>query len=640
MMIFFIITHFAVDLNVSSSVYHKWIGFASIGLVLLSTFGIRKIAINWKKVLFMLVYVAFTVYLSSRYTLGEQMGDSIYLFNVVNKNIDIEVLNAFDLRTGLVDLSLTTSLTKSYISFYMIFASLYYYAEPIIAFFGIQYLPPYVLNMWVTNLIFYFFSAGFILDLLAKFKLKTSYTSIILILWLGLYTGSIYYNITFPHIVVTYLVLFLAFLVLALFSYFQTYERKQLLKIFIILYGMSGFAGTGVLYLIVFAFAIIATTLVYKHKDIFIQVPLFLVPILEYVLIVYKFKYINYIVLIGYSIILFISYLLYRNETLQKLVFNIRFWILGLLWMVLFIFSLRTVDHYYDKALAFFLPQFGADRTQDYFSYNSIDLAIRNMVYICFIIVMIKDKMFRPIGVVITVILLFFVNPLMKPWVAENLARYDVYNRIFFTVFNNGTIGLGIIAAIKWIKQKQIKYEKPGFIIIILIMLIPTWSQITGYYYPSYEPQVEDFNPLYKMGESQIEILEKIRQIVVIEKLDNPRLISQIFGTGMYAPEFVTLGYNVNQQRNGPIFIGEELYMIFYTPAIPGDHRPVIDYDLRGTCKLLVDKAVDFVIVDKSFSVYDKEVGDYLTIYWYLDRCGATFIDENDDYIAYRFFRW
>jgi len=105
----------------------------------------------------------------------------------------------------------------------------------------------------------------------------------------------------------------------------------------------------------------------------------------------------------------------------------------------------------------------------------------------------------------------------------------------------------------------------------------------------------------------------------------------------MYAPEFVVLGYNVNQQRYGPVYIGQELYEIFYTPAIPADDGPRLTAPVRKTCELLIAQQIDFVLYDKSMVIYDKEIGDYMPISWYIRNCG-TFVHENDRYILYRFF--
>lgn len=640
MMVFFIVTHIAVELNVDSSTYHKWIGVSFVFLSIISLFGIKKIKPHWPSLVFIAIYLLFAIYMSSRYTLGEQMGDNIYLFFVVNKNIDIPLLNAFDLNTGQASVAFDAGITKSYISFYTIFSSLYYYLLPIMNKIGIPYLPPYVLNMWVANLIFYYFSAGLILDVIRKLEIKSKYLIAIIILWIGMYTGSIYYNVTLPHIVVTYLVLFLGNLILILHDYFEDYEHLDLLKIFLVLYAMAGFGATGALFIMVMSFAIVANSFMSHKRETFIQIPLFLIPIVQYILIMFPNPQAVKFSVVGYFVVLIACLIILSRKKFQYILFKYSKNMVFLLWILILIISILRIDDYWNKVSSFFIPQYGADRTQDYFSFSDYGMALRNVFYYALITSMFIYQKTKKLGMLVLLIVLFFVNPLMKPWVAEVIARYDVYNRIFFTVFNNTSIAFGLYAAYQLFNEK---FRKTKFIVLTVVfslMIIPTVHQIESYFYPTYKPQVEDFNPLFKLGDSQIEILESVRQKVRIEKLEQPVLISQIFGTAMYAPEFVTLGYNVNQQRNGPIIIGEELYQIFYTPAIPGDFRPEVNVDLRNTCQLLLDKNVDFVIIDKSFSVYDEKVGDYLPIDWYVGRCGAEFVFENDDYIAFRFYRW
>ena len=568
------------------------------------------------------------------------MDDFILQSAIVNKNINIAELNTFDLNTGEVASMFDSGITKTYISFYMIFSSLYNAVEPLFKWIGIHYLPPYVLNMWVANLVFYFFSGGLILDIIGRFKMRNIFLIIPIIIWIGFYTGSIYYNVTLPHIVVTYLILFMSYLLIVLDAYFNNFDKHVLTGVFFLLYAMAGFGGTGAFFLIVSAFSIVCVSLLKRSDAAFVQIPLFLIPVIQSIIILRPTAHIGYITLSSYVAILFLSLIILRRKKLKEWIYDHTKKILIFTWMILFMISIVFIEDYFVKVTGFFSPQFSYDRTQDYFSFVNTNMILRNLFYYALIIVLIISRRTKSLGLFIVITIFFFINPFMKPWVSETFSRYDVYNRIFFTIINNTSLGIGLYALFEMGKKYASKYIHVLFSLLILAMLIPAYTQITSYHYPTYQPQMDDFNPLFKLGDSQIDILESVRQIVEIEELENPRLVSQILGTAMYAPDFVTLGYNVNQQRYGPIIIGEELYEIFYTPAIPGDHRPVVDLDLRNTCQLLVDRQVDFVVIDKSFSVFDVAVGDYLTIYWYIERCGATFVHENEDYIAFRFFRW
>lgn len=633
----FVLSYPLTMLGVRSDVYFNLILFV---LFVITVIGLKKIKFKLKKsdLVVLIVLVLFYVLISIRYTLGEQMGDNVYVFIQVIKNINTSILNNFDLNNGLVFDYQLINPTKSFISFYHFFSFINYYIEKLSRLLHLSYIPAYVVTMWVSNILFYIFSAQIILSIKSIFNIKSKLLFGIIFVFIGLYIGSYYYHITLPHIGMTYLSLTLSATVLVLYEYFQTFNRKTLILIFILLYSMNAYATTGALYVMVFSFGIVSITLFKKNKDAFIQIPLFLVPILHYTLIMKDWPNIGLILLVTYLALSGISLLFYYKEKLQNFVFKYIKLILLLLWIVLVLFSVTQIENYWIKVPDFFIQRSRYDRVQDYFTFSTIGQSLMNLFHYCLIACVFLYKKTRTIGWMLVLFLLFFINPIMRPIVAENIAHYEIYNRIFFVVFNTGTLGMGLVALYGLIKEsKWIKFTNVIIGTLIVLLLIPTYMQVTTYFYPTYVPRETDYNPLYKMSDNQIDVLEKMRQIVVIEEMENPLIISQIFGTAMYAPEFVVLGYNVNQQRYGPVYIGQELYEIFYTPAIPADDGPRLNAPVRKTCELLIAQKIDFVLYDKSMAIYDEEIGDYMPISWYIRDCG-TFVHENDRYILYRFF--
>jgi len=637
MVLLFILSYPLTILGVGSDVYFNIVLFI---LLVTSIIGLRKLKFKPKKIDLLIMFALFLFYvlISVRYTLGEQMGDNVYVFMQVIKNINTTLLNNFDLNNGYVFDYQMINPTKSFISFYHFFSFINYYIEKLSSILHLSYIPAYVVTMWVSNILFYIFSAQIILSIKSIFNIKSKLLFGIVFVFLGLYIGSYYYHITLPHIGMTYLSLTLAATILVLYEYFQTFNRKTLIFIFILLYSMNAYATTGALYVMVFSFGIVSTTLFKRNKDAFLQIPLFLIPILHYTLIMKEGTYVWLILLVTYLVLSGLSLLFYYREKLSDFVFNYFKHILVGLWIILFIYSVTRIENYWLKVPEFFIHRSGFDRVQDYFTFNSIEQTLMNIFHYSLIACVLLYKKTRTIGWMSILFLVFFINPLMRPIVAENIAHYEIYNRIFFTVFNTGTLGLGLVALYGLIEEsKWTKFNNVIIGTLIVLLLIPTYIQVTTFFYPTYVPRETDYNPLYKMSDNQLDVLEKMRQIVVIEEMENPLIISQIFGTTMYAPEFVVLGYNVNQQRYGPMNIGQELYEIFYTPAIPADNGPRLMAPVRKTCKLLIAQQIDFVLYDKDLAVYDTEIGDYMPIYWYIRDCG-TFVYENDRYILYRFF--
>lgn len=624
-------------LGVESSVYYN---IVLITLLIIGIIGIKTLKYDFKRsdisILFLLVL--FYGLISIQYTLGEQMGDNVYIFIQVIKNINTNILNNFDLNNGYIFDYQMINPTKSFISFYHFFSFINYFINKLGSVLRLSYIPAYVITMWVSNILFYIFSAQIILSVKEIFNIKNKFLFGIIFVFLGLYIGSYYYNTTLPHIGMTFLGITLSATILVLFDYFKTFDRKTLVLLFVLLYSMNGYATTGALYVMVFSFGIVSITLFKENKDAFIQIPLFLIPILHYTLIMKDGPNTWLILLVFYCVVSGISLLFYFKHKLASFIYrNFKFILFGI-WIVLAIYSVTRIENYWIKVPDFFLPRSGFDRVQDYFTFSSLGQSLMNIFHYILIICLIIYKKTRDIGMMLILFLLFFINPIMRPIVAENIAHYEIYNRIFFTVFNTGTLGMGLVALYELLKvSKLTKSTNYIMVILTLLFLIPTYQQVTTYFYPTYIPREKDYNPLYKMSNNQIEILEKMRQIVVIEKMENPLIISQIFGTAMYAPEFVVLGYNVNQQRYGPVYIGQELYEIFYTPAIPADDGPRLNAPVRKTCELLISQQIDFVLYDKDLAVYDAQIGDYMPIYWYIRDCG-TFVYENDRYILYRFF--
>lgn len=632
----FIFTDIMVRNRIPTPLFHTIIACIFIVLATMS-FQLKLPKITRTEALIILIVFMFMMLQSFRYTLGEQMGDSLFIFNIIDKNIISENINELNIHSGMVGSEFEIGLLKSNIPYYFMFSSINYYLTAIVKHMGFSYIPPYTITMWVSNLLFYFMSSIFIINIRRELKPKKIESTLLLILWLGFYTGSIYYNISLAHIVVTMLVMIVAYSIFEFYMYMNSLNKSHLVSLLILLWSFIGYGGTGGMYLIVFSFGLVSVTLLYRSKDAYIQIPILITPLILYSRSLDLIPISNNILIFSIFLTIVVLILMNRFELIHKYISILFPVILILVWVLVYFHSKQTIESYTIDFEGFMTPQGGTDRTQDYFSFNRLDITIRNLIYYMFLLVTLAIKKTRPIGIFISISLLFFINPWTKPFILTYFSRSDVYNRIFFTIFNSGTVGIGIISLhfiSKYINKitKNILYA-----LLILLLLIPTVEQSFGYFYHTYVPREKDYNIIYKMSNNQIEVLEKMRQIIVIESIQNPRIISQIFGTGMYAPEFSVLGYNVSNQRYGRRYLNQELYEIFYTPAIPADDGPRLEAPVNKMCSLLVNIEIDFVLFDKNMIVYDKKVGDYLPIYWYIRDC-ATLIYENDRYSLYRFY--
>jgi hypothetical protein len=142
--------------NISSdSLYFSYI-VTTVFLILISIKYIN-FKINIVDIAYIFVYITIMVYLSIRYTLGEQLGDNVYLFTLVTKNIDTTLLNNFYYGTGLISDSAIISTAKENLTFYHFNSFILYYFYKIKEMFNSDYIPAYLLNMWL--IIFYSISS-------------------------------------------------------------------------------------------------------------------------------------------------------------------------------------------------------------------------------------------------------------------------------------------------------------------------------------------------------------------------------------------------------------------------------------------------------------------------------------------------
>lgn len=200
-----------------------------------------------------------------------------------------------------------------------------------------------------------------------------------------------------------------------------------------------------------------------------------------------------------------------------------------------------------------------------------------------------------------------------------------------------------VVLSATWSIYLFIQNKKPQYRAIVLLIFVLTLVpsiivQTTQYFNLIYEP-TDDFNYLLKLDNDEIDVLENLRQIVEIEGFDNARVISQIYASSMYIPDINQIYFNVHDRRN--YFPGYQnadmLFYIFYSPAFEGDDGPRFEAPFRDTYSLLLANKIDFVIYNKKLSVYDKDIGAWMPLHWYI-RDYYTKVYENDDYILYRFY--
>lgn len=611
-------------------------------LIVLGLFK-TKIKIKPFPILFTIAFIVLFFILSSRITLGEQMGDSVFYFQESSLNIDNPILQSFVQSNGII-YNNVIFYNDSYFTFYFFFSYVIKLLISISKVLNLYIFPSYMYNMWIANGLFFGLTGIIILNIIDMLKVKSKLIKLSLFTFLGLFITTYYFNLSLAHIGNTFIYVFYSFAFLVIYDYFQSYKIGNLFILSLLFYAIVSAANVGVIISFYIAFGLFIVSLINKDKNVFIMLSVLFIPVIHYIFVLApldgNLANISFLTnLLNFPIVAFvlilISVLLYKYQITHAFLFKLSYVIMGMIILVLFYLNLKYVPNYYNEILNFSDIKANFDRVQDYFTLSTFQLSFVNITQYFLLISLFFIKETRKIALILLVLIIFFINPLMYPFIYQKILW--LYQRAYFVLFNLGTLGLGIVALITHLNNTRKKYYKFGAITLIFISLIYTSINLTQPISPIYVPS-ENFNPIYKLPQDQVDILEKTRSIIEIEQLDTPRIVSQIYATLFYLEKMDSVAFNTAQRRG--LFYSnsyDELSQIFYTPVFAGDDGLRLSAPVEKTCQLLMDARVDFVIYDKDLSVYDKEVGDWIPTYWYARDC-YTKTYENDRYILFRFF--
>lgn len=633
--ILFITSLFINMKNISSSKLFLIFLIISIILILLS---IRYIKFNYSlfDICIIITYTIILIFLSSRYTLGEQMGDNIFLFTFVTKNINTPLLNNFEYGSGFVfgNLSITTDKDAQIFYYFMSFILHYFYKIKDV--FNSNYIPAYVLNMWVSNILFYIFSSTLLISIRRILRLNLL-TSILVLIFSGLFVGTYYYNLTLPHFGVTYLGLCLSLAFLLIWKYLETKEKNYVLILVLMFFAMNAMATVGMLMSAYIAFGFISTLIIVKDDNALMYASFLLIPITLYtnqVSETINIPYLFYFLIIIIIILIVFNYI----KIIKRFIYKNFYFILLIIWILFIISSIVLVPNYFEKILNFSDIKENFDRVRDYFSFTTLYQTIINLFHYLLIINLILNKKTRYFSLIFVMILTFFINPLMYPL----LYQYTdwLYHRAYFVLFNITTISFGLYAMISNLDDMHSLIKRSVQIIIIILVLFFTFRNITTYENVIYIPN-KDFSPLYKMNRQQIDVLLKLHYEVEDKGIENIRVISQIYGSLMIVPNMYHYKFTVSDRRywipDEPELF-PELYKMMYTPVFPGDDGPRYDMDYSRLCYVLgqeVEK-VDYLLLDNTLTTFDSVTGNWVPMHWFARACSEK-IYENERYTLYKY---
>lgn len=625
--------------------YQELFIILALFFVIFITFGIlkTKVKIELYSILFIFAYILLFVLLSTKMTIGEQMGDSVFYFQEASLNIHNPILQSFFSTNGFIFKHQVIT-NDMFFTFYFFFSYVDDLAIQLSQLFNLITYPYYVYTMWIANGLFFGLLGLIILNLINYFDVKFIVLKINLFSFLSLIIGTYYFNLSLAHIGNTFLYAFLSFGFFVIYDYLQNKNTGNLVLLSLILYAIISSANVGVIISFYLAFGLFVVSLLFKDKNAFIMLSLLFIPVIHYLFLLapldgalaslpFLTKLSNLPLVI--ILLLGVSILFYKNEKWHAHLFRLSYLVMLIILIGLLYLNITKVDNYWERVLEFSSVKANFDRVQDYFTFNTLSLSLINLIHYGLLISLCFIKETRKLGLILVVLLLFFINPLMYPFIYDKILW--LYNRAYFVLFNYVTLGLGIIVFHQTIASKKYKHSNLMFIAFNLISIYYMYLNFSEPVSPIYIPS-ENFNPVYKLPQDQVDILNETKQIIEIEQIDTPRVVSQIYATLYYLEKIDNISFNTALRR-GLYYADsyDELNQIFYTPIFTGDDGLRLSAPVKKTCQILMDAQVDFVIYDKSLSVYDTEVEDWIPTYWYARDC-YTKTYENDRYILYRFF--
>ena len=613
-------------------------GYFSVFTGLSIIIGLKNFKLTYKRseLVFIILYILFFIFLSSRYTLGESLGDNVYLFNLVTKNINADIINNFDLNNGFTLVSAGVGSVKESLAFYHFFAFVLHYYYKIIDLFYKGLVPAYVLNMWLANLLFYTFSGSFLVSMFRRMDIRQNWTKLIILLFCGLYIGTIYYNLTLPHFGITFMGLVISLILFLMYEYLIRPNISQIILIMLMGFSMVSLGTAGLIAFAYLSFSFIVVLLHKKDENSFLYGTLLLIPI-----IVYTYKIEEMIAIPNFlAILTFIPLLLITIHFIKSLKHFIMRWvwvILAVVWTFFIYVQIKVIPDYFQVVKTFPDIKENFDRVRDYFSFYSFNVSFRNLIHYAILSGLLLKRETRTLVLMLIIMVVFFMNPFVYPLLYKHL--WFLYHRAYFSVFNIFTLGMGLYCIASFVDSLKINFRWMARVLLVVIVASFGLTSALTYENKIYIPS-DDFDPIYKMDKNQVDILTKLYYEVEASEIINAKVVSQIYGTMMMVPNIYHYRFTVGDRRSWNPELEESfdpLYKIFFTPLFDGDDGPRFNAQYDETCNLFYTEKVDFILYDKRLHVYNDQDQNWIPIYRRARAC-AEIRYENDDYILFRYY--
>lgn len=562
---------------------------------------------NWKYWLLFGLLVGFEIVVSYHRTLGETHGfDTLYYLNMISFNIGNPELNSLHPHFGTYPNTDVQWITYVFQSFYYFIPVVITWFKHIFSVVGASFetLPAFA---WGFQILLHAIFSATALNCVKEIGSKNKILNIAFVILCVLFLNNLYYNNVYGFIGNNYRMCFHALATIFLFRYFVSKDHVDLFLFFMVMIGMCGISSTGTFATVFILFGLFFALYgkeknLLKYYAILLYIPIVNILVTKIGISVYLF--------VGVGIFCTVVYLL--NDFILKIYAN-KYVRIGTLVLTLIIFLIGSYLVTGDVlSIKMFFDNYSeiADMSWDYFMFNDLRHWIFNLIVLVPLIYYVIKNPKHPFSIAIIVLVITFFNPLGSAFM--NKINW-VYYRAYDIFINQYTI---MLFALYLIENINIKYiSKVTTIFMLIGSIILSIVQIPRYYHESFIPD-DDFNPIYKIENSELEVIFNVRNMVNDLNIDNPKIITSTFFMPSFIPNSTYL-FGKEKRYNHHYYddISYALYLIFFpVDGIYDNFRPTAKPDYKNTIKYLNECDYDILIVDNGLYYHDDELDTYKPI--------------------------
>lgn len=598
--------------------YHLVILYSTLFLIslILIIKDIKKISFkfNYKRWLIFLLFLTVSIGISYTKTLGDPHGfDALYYINMVSFNIGNTELNSLHPHFGTYPNSDVQWISYVFQAYYYFVAIIIWFFEKTLSLIGMTFntMPAFA---WGFEIFQEMFTIAVSMLCIKEVNTGNKLLDVAFYVLLILFIGNFYYNNVFGFIGNNYRMATHALATLFLFRYFKDKDNKDFILFLVCMLGMCGLSSTGCFALVFVLFALFFI-LCDKKKDLLkYYVVVCYVPVCN--ALITSLNKQDYLVYFGVFVLFAIIWIL--NDFILKIFKDkrVKIGVIILGFTIMFFLSLTITHNPFDFNKFFNNYSELQDMSWDYFMFSDARHWIFNLIVLIplfYFLIKNKEHWFSMISWIL--IIVFF-----NPFVCTYLNKINwVYYRAYDIIVNQYTLILFINYLYEGISNKSI--SKSVVYVILTSSICLSAIQIPRYYHESFKPD-DDYNPVYKIENSELDLIINVRKMIKDLNIKEPKIINQTF---YMAPYIKNSSYLIGKERryNYDMYddVSYGLYLIFYPSDGWDNFRPADTPDYDHVVDYLKECDYDILIVD--YNLFATINGEYMQLVAYLDNEGT-----------------